>query len=155
MTHATAYVSREAMITLCSRAELIQLSLDDVGYHGDYEKSEPDWAVVDKAISYACQVADGYLAGRYQLPLQSVPTLLEHWCGDIARYWLHRRRINASDMPKPLQSAYDDALKMLSFVQDGKVHLGLTDFNKSETKLHGEKGAYQVRSRGKSDWSGY
>lgn len=60
--------------------------------------------MVDKAISHACQVADGYLAGRYALPLQSVPTLLNTWCGDIARYWLHKRRINASEMPKTLQT---------------------------------------------------
>lgn len=155
MSHTTPYVSREAMLALCSRAELIQLSTDKLGYHNDYENHEPDWAVVDKAISYACQVADGYLAGRYALPLQSVPSLLEHWCGDIARYWLHRRRINAAEMPKPLQTAHDDALKMLSLVRDAKVHLGLTDISKNETTLHSERGAYRVRSRGKSDWSAY
>lgn len=155
MNHTAPYISRDAMTALCSKAELIQLSVDDIGYHHDYQGSEPDWVVVDKAIGYACQVADGYLAGRYELPLQSVPTLLEHWCGDIARYWLHRRRINASEMPKPLQSAYDDALKMLGLVQDGKVHLFATDLGKNESSLQREKGAYKVRSRGKSDWSGY
>ena len=110
MNHTAPYISRDEMIALCSKVELIQLSRDDLENHYDYQDIEPDWAVVDKAISHACQVADGYLAGRYALPLQSVPTLLNTWCGDIARYWLHKRRINASEMPKTLQTAYDLSL---------------------------------------------
>ena len=155
MTCAVPYISREDMIALCSKVELIQLSRDDLTNHYDYQDSEPDWVVVDKAITYACQVADGYLAGRYALPLQIVPTLLNTWCGDIARYWLHKRRINASELPKPLQMAHDDALKMLRLVADGKVHLFASDLTNNENALHKERGAYQVRSRGKSDWSGY
>lgn len=155
MTPIAPYVSREDMVALCSKVELVQLSRDDLENHYDYQDIEPDWAVVDKAISHACQVADGYLAGRYALPLQSVPTLLNTWCGDIARYWLHKRRINASEMPKTLQTAYDDALKMLNLVQNGKMHLFATDLTKNENTLQKERGAYRVRSRGKSDWSGY
>lgn len=155
MTPIAPYISRDEMIALCSKVELIQLSRDDLENHYDYQDIEPDWAVVDKAISHACQVADGYLAGRYTLPLQSVPTLLNTWCGDIARYWLHKRRINASEMPKTLQTAYDDALKMLNLVQNGKMHLFATDLTKNENALQKERGAYRVRSRGKSDWSGY
>lgn len=155
MTSTTPYVSREDMIALCSKVELIQLSRDELINHYDYQDSEPDWAVVDKAISHACQVADAHLAGRYALPLQSVPTLLNTWCGDIARYWLHKRRINASELPKPLQVAHDDALKMLRLVADGKVHLFVTDSSKNENTLQKEHGAYRVRSRTKSDWSGY
>ena len=154
MTSIAPYISRDEMIALCSKVELIQLSRDDLENHYDQD-IEPDWAVVDKAISHACQVADGYLAGRYALPLQSVPTLLNTWCGDIARYWLHKRRINASEMPKTLQTAYDDALKMLNLVQNGKMHLFATDLTKNENALQKERGAYRVRSRGKSDWSGY
>ena len=155
MNHTAPYISREDMVALCSKVELIQLSRDDLTNHYDYQGLEPDWAVVDKAISHACQVADGYLAGRYALPLQSVPTLLNTWCGDIARYWLHKRRINASEKPKTLQTADDDALKMLNLVQNGKMHLFATDLTKNENALHKERGAYRVRSRGKSDWSGY
>lgn len=155
MTPIAPYISRDEMIALCSKVELIQLSRDDLENHYDYQDIEPDWAVVDKAISHACQVADGYLAGRYALPLQSVPTLLNTWCSDIARYWLHKRRINASEMPKTLQTAYDDALKMLNLVQNGKMHLFATDLTKNENALQKERGAYRVRSRGKSDWSGY
>ena len=58
-------------------------------------------------------------------------------------------------MPKTLQTAYDDALKMLNLVQNGKMHLFATDLTKNENALQKERGAYRVRSRGKSDWSGY
>lgn len=145
------YVTHEDLIALCSHAELVQLSHDEMGYHADYAGTEPDWAVIDVAIRHACEVADGYLAGRYHLPLTQVPTMLTHWCADMARFYLHRRRINASEMPKPLQLAYDDAHKLLAAVRDGKMHLGIQD----TTPLQPEKGAYQVRARGKSDWSAY
>lgn len=155
MTHAAPYISHDEMIALCSKVELIQLSRDDLENHYDYQGLEPDWVVVDKAISHACQVADSHLAGRYMLPLKTVPTLLNTWCGDIARHWLHKRRINASELPKPLQMAHDDALKMLRLVADGKVHLFASDLTNNENALQKERGAYRVRSRGKSDWSGY
>lgn len=147
------YLSRDDMVALCSLSELIQLSKDEMGSHYDYQATEPDWVLIDRAIEYACQVADGYLSGRYALPLKQTPTLLMHWCADIARYHLHKRRINASELPKPLQASYDDAIKLLGQVRDGKLHLGVVD--DQHTKLHDERGAYQVRSRGKADWSGY
>lgn len=145
------YVTHEDMIALCSHAELVQLSHDEMGYHADYASYEPDWAMIDKAISHACQVTDGYLAGRYRLPLTDTPTLLTHWCADIARFYLHRRRINASELPKPLQLAHDDAHRHLAAVRDGKMHLGIAP----KKALQHESGAYHVRSRGKSDWRAY
>lgn len=146
------YISRDDMVALCSLSELAQLSNDHMGYGGD---SLPDWVVVDTAIAHACELADSYLAGRYELPLDKTPTLLANWCGTIARYWLHGRRINAAEMPKPLQSAYNDALKMLSLVQDGKLHLGIKTLDTPSAGIQSERGAYQVRARAKQDWGGY
>lgn len=144
------YISREDLEMALSRVELIQLSNDD-GYG-----SEPDWAVVDRAIAYACELADGYLMGRYALPLEPAPSILRHLCTDIARFWLHQRRINEADFPKPLIAAYQNAIRVLENIRDGKIHLGVRAVADEATeKLQSEGGAYQVRTKPKQDWSGY
>lgn len=143
------YIGREDIEAAVSRSELVQLSNDE-GF------GEPDWQVVDRAIAYACELADGYLMGRYALPLEPAPSILRHLCTDIARHWLHQRRINAADFPKPLQSAYENAVKLLEQIRDGKIHLGVRAAAEEATeKLQAEGGAYRVRANGRQDWSGY
>lgn len=141
------YLTREDIQAAMSHSELVQLSNDD-GYG-----TEPDWAVIDRAIGYACELADGYLAGRYPLPLVPTPGILRCLCTDIARFWLHQRRINAADFPQPLQAAYQNAVKVLESIRDGKIHLGVRA--ETETVLPAERGAYSVRAGKKQDWSGY
>ena len=145
------YITREDIKAAGSLAELTQLTNDIGG------STEPDWAVVDRAIAYACEIADGYLMGRYTLPLEPVPSILRPVCSDIARYWLHTRRINTAEFPKPLQAAYDNALKLLAQVRDGKLHLGVrADELASDTERpQAERGAYRVRGNAKQNWGGY
>ena len=136
------YITREDIKAAVSLAELTQLTNDIGG------STEPDWAVVDRAIAYACEIADGYLMG---------PSILRPVCSDIARYWLHTRRINTAEFPKPLQAAYDNALKLLAQVRDGKLHLGVrADELASDTERpQAERGAYRVRGNAKQNWGGY
>ena len=142
------YITREDVAAAVSRAELVQLSNDE-GY------GEPDWQIVDRAIAYACELADGYLMGRYALPLETAPSILRHLCTDIARHWLHQRRINAAEFPKPLQAAYDNAVKLLVQIRDGKIHLGIRAAAAATEKPQPEGGAYNVRGKAKQDWSSY
>ena len=142
------YISRDDVAAAVSRAELVQLSNDE-GY------GEPDWQIVDRAIAYACELADGYLMGRYALPLEPAPSILRHLCTDIARHWLHQRRINAADFPKPLEAAYGNAVKLLEQIRDGKIHLGVRAAAEATEKLQAEGGAYHVRGNGRQDWSAY
>ena len=145
------YITRTDLTDAISLFELAQLSNDDP--RGSL--TEPNWDIVDKAIAYACELADGYLMGRYVLPLSPVPTMLRLWCTDLARYWLHKRRFNGADFPKELQAAYDDAMKLLKEVQAGKLHLGLRGIADATEKVQPEPGAYHVRAPNKQDWSGY
>ena len=115
------YLTREDIAAAVGKVELVQLSNDD-GYG-----SAPDWEIIDRAIAYACELADGYLTGRYRLPLEPAPSILRPLCTDIARHWLHSRRINAAEFPKPLQLSYENALKVLANIRDGKIHLGVRD----------------------------
>lgn len=66
-------------------ANIIQLT-DDEGL-GVVNQSR-----VDKAITTADSVIDGYLRGRYSLPLSTVPELIKTIAIDIAVYKLYERR---------------------------------------------------------------
>ena len=46
-------------------------------------------AVLEQALRDASAEIDGYIVGRYTLPLTTVPAVLERNCCDIARYFLY------------------------------------------------------------------
>lgn len=50
-------------------------------------------ATVESAINDAKNEIDSYLATRYELPLVTVPALLNPVCSDIARYYLYEDRV--------------------------------------------------------------
>lgn len=146
------YISRDDLAAAMSMAELVQLSNDHMG---DYGMETPDWNIVDRAIVYACELVNGYITGRYALPLQPVPAILPQLATDIARHWLHTRRINGADFPKPVEAAYDNAIKMLGMIRDGKIHLGIRLPDAPAEALQPERGAYRVRAGGRIDTEGY
>lgn len=77
-----------------------------------------DDAVVARALNDADAVIDGYLAGRYVLPLASVPPLLVDLAGAIALYKLH--------IVKPegkIEDDYKDAIASLVKISTGVIRL--------------------------------
>lgn len=83
-------------------------------------------AVLTDALDQASVEIDGYLAGRYTLPLPSVPRLLEGICCDIARYRLSGAEAQETDA---IRNRYRDAIKMLEALRDGKMSIGLDGLN--------------------------
>lgn len=140
------YINANDLAQSMSKAELVQLTNDEA------RATEPNDEVVQAAIRYACDLVDGYLRGRYPLPLQSTPTVLPPLCINIARHYLHSRRLNRADFPKVLETAYNATLKTLEMIRDSKLHIGIDGLEK---KAQPEQGAYHVRSSKKHDWSGY
>lgn len=140
------YISTDDLQTAMSRSELIQTSNDDA------RAAAPNEDVLDAAVRYACDLTDGYLRGRYDLPLAGVPTILPPVCINLARYYLHNRRVNRAEFPKHIADAYAKAVKTLEDIRDGKIHLGIDTVKKTGQP---ERGAYAVRARAKQDWSGY
>lgn len=63
---------------------------------------------------------DGYLAGRYTLPLVNMPESLRRIACDVARYHLYDDRVTEA-----VQKRYDDAIKFLRMVAKGEVQLGV------------------------------
>lgn len=140
------YINADDLAKAMSKTELVQLTNDEP------RATEPNADVVQAAIHYACDLVDGYLRGRYPLPLQSVPTVLPPLCINIARHFLHGRRINRADFPKVLETSYSATLKTLEQIRDGKIHLGIDASDKTSQP---ERGAYRVRSGQAHDWSNY
>lgn len=98
-------------------SDLIQLTDDTV----------PPAAVnqvnVDRAITDAGELIDGYLRGRYALPLSPVPGLINTLAADVAVYRLYARRIKLTP-PDGVTERYKNALKILEQIQAGKITLG-------------------------------
>lgn len=80
----------------------------------------PDAAVIADALAEANAVIDGYLAGRYALPLAQVPPLLSDLAKALTIWKLH-----PYDAAPKLKDEYDAAMRMLRDIADGRVKLSL------------------------------
>lgn len=75
---------------------------------------------VESAIQDATEEIDGYLAGRYELPLPDVPNNLKRLACDIARYYLY------FEQPTELvEKRYEQAIDYLKMVANKKAHLSI------------------------------
>lgn len=88
-----------------------------------YEFDGAAWAALtisklNDAIADATAEIDGYLSGRYGLPLSNPPAALTRVCSDIARYYLYD-----DAAPEQVQTRYDNAIAYLRDVGMGKIHL--------------------------------
>ena len=79
-----------------------------------------DSSIVARALSDADAEIDSCLAGRYALPVTSVPPLLVIVACQIARYHLH-----ADGAPKRVIDDRQDALRVLSEIRSGVRQLPL------------------------------
>lgn len=92
--------------------------------HDDPASENYDSAVLEDAINYAEELADGYLVSRYPLPLSSVPTIIRDAVVYLARYWLYQRRPEGA-MPEVVKDGKKDALDTLSQIQKGAISLNI------------------------------
>ncbi|MGI2227052.1 gp436 family protein [Shewanella frigidimarina] len=79
-------------------------------------------AVLEQALRDASAEIDGYIVGRYTLPLTTVPAVLERNCCDIARYFLY-----GDKAPEQVEKRYNAVVKYLALVSKGDISLGLAD----------------------------
>ncbi len=107
-----SYASVSDMVTRFGEAELLRLAMTPAG--------ELDDAAITVALQDASALIDGYLAGRYPLPLAHVPTALVPICADIARH-----RLYGEQAPEQIGKRYEAALAFLKSVGKGELALGL------------------------------
>lgn len=75
-------------------------------------------AVAQKALDDADAEIDGYLVGRYALPLATVPPILRVHACTLAEYRLLGRQADEA-----ARKAYEGVLRYLQAVAEGKVQL--------------------------------
>lgn len=110
------YATPESLIKRYTLDVLLSIARND-----ERQLDEPK---VNEALEDASQTIDSYLAGRYRLPLNAVPSVLERHCCYIARYFLEKNR--ATDQAR---LDYEDSIRFLEKVASGAISLGLSDMD--------------------------
>jgi len=82
---------------------------------------------VQDALQDATEEINGYIGGRYPLPLPNVPSNLERMACDIARYRLYFKRST-----EEVRKRYEDAVNFLKRVQDKKADLQILNEQSKE-----------------------
>lgn len=108
---------------------LIQLTNDD------NTQQTVDSVVVEEALIYSSTLIDGYLRGKYNLPLNTRFPLLRVVAIDICIYRLYSRRIY-TDMPETISENYKNAIRTLEQLKKGVITLETSE--STEVKTSGE-----------------
>lgn len=111
----TDYCTIEDIETHTSTPTLIQLTSDD-------RQEEVDRVVAQEAILYSSTLIDGYLRGRYTLPLDTHFPLLRILAIDLSIYRLYTRRMR-NEMPEVIENNYKNAIATLRDIQKGVITL--------------------------------
>ena len=113
------YAVKGSMLARYPFDELVQLT--DLANSGEID----DLALYE-ALQAADAEIDAYLAQRYTLPLDNVPTNLERVACEIARYRLYR-----DGAPESVRDRYTDARSYLKDVASGKLQIGVASNNEA------------------------
>jgi len=123
-----AYCTVQDLIDRYGETEILELTDRD-------QSGEVDETVAGRAIDDAAAEVDGYIGGKYDLPLSSPPQVLTRITADIARYRLYDNL--ATD---EVRNRYEDALRFLKAVSKGEVSLGVSPPPESSGSVHVSKG---------------
>lgn len=86
----------------------------------DEEPNIVNEEIVGKYISESSQLIEGYLRGRYKLPLANEQAILKKICVDLVKYELYKRRGKVFDN---IQNLYKDGIATLEKIQKGMITL--------------------------------
>lgn len=103
-----------------------------------------DPGVLTYALSQASGEMDGYLAQAYELPLaEPYPVMLVRLCVDIA---LYRLSPGVGPYTKEKRVRYDDAIRQLTMIAEGKLGIGLGP-NGEDPGISGAEAASDAEAR--------
>ncbi len=109
------YCTIDDIETHTSTPTLIQLTSDD-------GQEAVDRVVAQEAILYSSTLIDGYLRGRYSLPLNTHFPLLRILAIDLSIHRLYTRRMR-DEMPEVIENNYKNAISTLKDIQKGVITL--------------------------------
>ncbi len=112
-----SYATPQDLINRYPNRDLVQLSNEDPTI------TTINTTVLQQALDDASAEIDGYLGGRFTLPLTDVPEVLDRLTCDVAIYRLQSLR-PIHDLADA-RRRYDDALAMLTKVATGEMTLGI------------------------------
>lgn len=111
------YATVSDLVKLLPEETLVGLTDDDdLGVIND--------EIVESALETATVTIDGYLAGRYRLPLDPVPKIVTSLCVDLAGHLLFIRRDQNSVHWETRQK---NAIRFLEQLADGRLTLGISE----------------------------
>ncbi|MDD7568296.1 MAG: DUF1320 domain-containing protein [[Actinobacillus] rossii] len=143
------YIKAQDLTEVMSERSLIELTNDNT------RPTEINQDIAQKACQHATETVDGYLRSRYVTPLNQVPTIVRNICLQLARYWLYSRRPDGKGFPDNVKETHSQALKDLERIQNGKLHLGLTEIGQAEDDNLLAVAKFKARAPQKLDLSGY
>ena len=118
-----------------SETELIQLTDDERTGAVNEDR-------VNAAAGDAAELIDGFLRGRYALPLNPVPAIIKTIAKEITIYRLYLRRKRQS-ITQQMTDSYNAQMKLLGQIQKGDVNLGAGEV-RSEAEGTPSAGSYKT-----------
>lgn len=112
-----SYATPQDIINRYPNRDLVQLTNEDPTV------TTINVVILQQALDDASAEIDGYLGGRFTLPLSDPPAVLNRLCADVAMYRLQSLR-PLHDLADA-RRRYDDAAAMLTKVSSGEMTLGI------------------------------
>jgi phage gp36-like protein len=113
-----SYATAQDVINRYPNRDLVQLTNEDP------TATTVNTVPITQALADASAEIDGYIEGRFTLPLADPPAVLNRLTTDIAMYRLQTLR-PLHDL-EDARKRYDDAVAMLTKVAAGELTLGLS-----------------------------
>lgn len=109
-----------------------------------------DAGVVTQALTDTDAAIDGYLKGRYALPLATTPPLLRDLAQAIAFYKLHRN-VTSDKVRKD----YEDAMRLLRAIANGEVRLDVAGVEPAASGTSGVRASDRARDLTPDNMKGF
>ena len=125
-----SYATAQDMINRYPNRDLVQLTNEDP------TATTVNDTPITQALADASAEIDGYIEGRFTLPLTDPPAVLNRLTTDIAMYRLQSLR-PLHDL-EDARKRYEDAVAMLTKVAAGELTLGLSADNQEPPLAEGQ-----------------
>ena len=143
-----SYATPTDIINRYPNRDLVQLTNEDPTI------TTVNTTVLQQALNDASAEIDGYLGGRFTLPLTDPPAVLSRLASDVAIYRLQALR-PLHDLADA-RRRYDDAIAMLTKVASGELTLGIALDGHETAIAHGaEKAEGPVRVFNRNTMKGF
>src|SRR5690349_5413047 len=110
------YATQQDLVLAKGEAQILALTDRDTPPAGVIDAD-----VVTQALGGASSTIDGYLRGRYAVPLQTVPDEIRDACIKLGFYTLHVNGV----YPEGVQKDYDNTMRWLREISTGVVVLSV------------------------------